>query len=205
MLTFLKESNMGYTLIALIAFIAIDILTGLYLAYKSKTLSSTKCREGMYNKSLILAAVATGALFDPILRSTGAIGDGIPNLGLCLCIAFSISEVLSIFENLQAAGVKIPVLALALVRAAEKRQDAQSGSIISGLEGIVAPLTDLGVTPVVDVSKLSNTGTPKPTIPGPEPTIHKTETLPGETPRGTEKGDDIAPEPLANIQITYPL
>lgn len=96
------------TVIALLIFMAIDLIMGVVLAtifHKSPkteqgTLESRTLFKGLCRKCAVIFFVFIGTQLDMIL-STDYIRDGI-------CIAFMVNELLSIIENAGLMGVPIP-------------------------------------------------------------------------------------------------
>lgn len=108
-------------LLVLIALSVLDFGTGTLRAVINKQVSSTISKEGIAKKVLIILFVLAGAVFNPVFaQATGQTGvrlDGIMALG------FSVSEFLSIAENLAMSGITLPFgvnQILAQVRAANQ-------------------------------------------------------------------------------------
>lgn len=86
----------------LVAFMAIDVVTGLLKGAKNKRLKSAIMHMGLLKKAAMLIAIAFTALLDILIN------DGMPvfrTLMIWLAIG---NEGLSIVENFTALGVKIP-------------------------------------------------------------------------------------------------
>ena len=101
----------GWTdsLTTLCIFMAVDFASGLYNAWRKKSvktnsggLSSGVCWNGLAKKCMTLLLILIGARLD-IECGTSIFKDG-------LCIAFIVNELLSIIENAKLMGIKIPAL-----------------------------------------------------------------------------------------------
>lgn len=84
----------------LLLMMMLDVLTGLTAAFIAKKLSSAASWNGMGKKVLILAAVGMGTAMEPYAA-------GLP-LGRLVAVFYTVTEGLSILENLSRAGVPIP-------------------------------------------------------------------------------------------------
>lgn len=92
----------------LLVFMVIDVITGLACAVMQKSkktetggLSSNSMTTGLIRKGVILLVIIVSAQIDTLLGV-----DYVKNLSV---IAFCINEIISIFENVGIAGVKLPV------------------------------------------------------------------------------------------------
>lgn len=115
--------NLDGLLSALIAFMAIDYLTGIAVGYVQKSLSSRVGYIGIFKKFLILCVVAVGHILD-----TRVIGsDG--SLCRSAVIGFYLAnEGLSILENSGKLGLPLPkFLKSALEQLREKSDNKESG------------------------------------------------------------------------------
>ena len=93
----------------LLVFMVIDVLTGLAGAVMQKSqktetggLSSKSMTTGLIRKGVILLVIIVSAQIDTLLGV-----DYVKNLSV---IAFCVNEIISIFENVGIAGVKLPVI-----------------------------------------------------------------------------------------------
>ena len=91
----------------LLIFMVIDVLTGLAGAIMQRSdktdtggLSSKTMTSGLIRKALILLVIIVAAQIDHLLHV-----DYVKNMSV---IAFCINEVISIFENVGLAGIKLP-------------------------------------------------------------------------------------------------
>ena len=104
-------------LIALIALMAFDYVTGVIRAAINHDLCSSVGFKGIARKVLILALVAVGNLID-----VHVIGDG--NLCRSLVIGFYIAnEALSIVENAIGLGLPVPQKLVAIIRELKDKND----------------------------------------------------------------------------------
>lgn len=92
----------------LLVFMSIDVITGVAGAVLQKSkktetggLSSKSMTAGLIRKGVILLVIIVSAQIDVLLGV-----DYVKNLSV---IAFCINEIISIFENVGIAGVKLPV------------------------------------------------------------------------------------------------
>lgn len=95
------------SLLALLIFMSIDYISGLLVAFynsSNKTLtgaiSSFICYKGIIKKIAIILYVAVGHQLDLLLD--------IHYIRECVCIAFIVSELISIIENAGILGVPVP-------------------------------------------------------------------------------------------------
>ena len=113
----------------LIVFMAIDYITGFMLAgifHKSKktengSLESGVGWKGLCRKGVTLLVVLVAARLDMTL-GTGYVKDGV------IC-AFSVNEVLSIFENAALMGIWIPKPIINAIEILKKKADDQNDDV----------------------------------------------------------------------------
>lgn len=103
-------------LIGLLGFMAADVLTGIIAGARKRRLSSRISYKGMMKKVGTLIAVAVCYGLDMTLQL------GAP-LGQITTVFFLIGEVISIFENLQRMGVKLPAALLRMLGAMQQEQE----------------------------------------------------------------------------------
>lgn len=109
----------GMILLLGCAFISLDLVTGLAKAKISGTVSSAAGRQGFWRKAALLAALAFGICMDKLM------GVMIPSfaspVGRLLGLYIAVNEAISICENLDACGIRLPkILSSALESAGEK-------------------------------------------------------------------------------------
>lgn len=81
-----------------LAFMFIDVLTGVLKAVKNKELNSTKAREGIYKKASFILFIAFGYLADYALQYVN-MGFNFP-AAATICTLVIVTEAISILENL---------------------------------------------------------------------------------------------------------
>lgn len=87
---------------ALIAFVALDYITGVLLAIHDKKLSSEIGFRGICKKAMIFALVAVGHILDQYVIGTGS------SLRTMLIMFYLSNEGISILENAGKMGVPFP-------------------------------------------------------------------------------------------------
>lgn len=108
----------------LLIFIALDYLTGLGAAMKTKTLKSSIGFEGLMKKATIFLVVILAAQLDRITGNTAGV------FRTATAFFFISNEGLSILENVGEMGVKLPTFiagALTKLRDDNDKTDASSG------------------------------------------------------------------------------
>ncbi len=81
-----------------LAFMFIDVLTGVLKAVKNKELNSTKAREGIYKKASFVLFIAFGYLADYAMQYVN-MGFNFP-AAATICTLVIVTEAISILENL---------------------------------------------------------------------------------------------------------
>lgn len=81
-----------------LAFMGMDVVTGLLQAVKNRDVNSTKFRDGLFKKTGTLAVMAFGWLID-YAQMYVDLGFSIP-IAITLCIAVMVMESISILENI---------------------------------------------------------------------------------------------------------
>lgn len=81
-----------------LAFMLIDVLTGVLKAVKNKELNSTKAREGIYKKASFVLFIAFGYLADYAMQYVN-MGFNFP-AAATICTLVIVTEAISILENL---------------------------------------------------------------------------------------------------------
>ena len=104
--------DVSWVIISLMAFIVLDILTGLLKAWQAGDLSSSKSREGVIHKVSELIALVAGFGMDLVLPRILSDLTGKPIdfkiFGLTIAAYLILTEILSIVENLSQTGVILP-------------------------------------------------------------------------------------------------
>ena len=126
----------GVMLIAWVACMALDYLSGTMAACKAHEWSSTTAREGLWHKGGMIAVVIVSALADWIMVLIAAyipIGIQWPGIILPLVLAwYIITELGSILENAVKMGAKVPDWLVKLLKASAHIVEAAGQQ---GLEG----------------------------------------------------------------------
>lgn len=81
-----------------LAFMVIDVFTGVLKAIKNKELNSTKAREGIYKKASFILFIAFGYLADYAMDYVN-MGFNLP-AAATICTLVIITEAISVLENL---------------------------------------------------------------------------------------------------------
>lgn len=81
-----------------LAFMVIDVFTGVLKAVKNKELNSTKAREGIYKKASFILFIAFGYLVDYAMDYVN-MGFNLP-AAVTICTLVIITEAISVLENL---------------------------------------------------------------------------------------------------------
>lgn len=81
-----------------LAFMVIDVFTGMLKAVKNKELNSTKAREGIYKKASFILFIAFGYLADYAMDYVN-MGFNLPAAST-ICALVIVTEAISVLENL---------------------------------------------------------------------------------------------------------
>lgn len=81
-----------------IAFMMVDVFTGVLKAVKNKELSSTRAREGIYKKASFILFIAFGYLADYAMQYID-LGFNFP-AAATICTLIILTEAISVLENL---------------------------------------------------------------------------------------------------------
>lgn len=81
-----------------VAFMMVDVFTGILKAVKNKELSSTRAREGMYKKASFILFIAFGYLADYAMDYVD-LGFNFPAVAT-ICTLIILTEAISVLENL---------------------------------------------------------------------------------------------------------
>ena len=81
-----------------VAFMMVDVFTGILKAVKNKELSSTRAREGIYKKASFILFIAFGYLADYAMAYVD-LGFNFP-AAATICTLIIITEAISVLENL---------------------------------------------------------------------------------------------------------
>ena len=121
----------GVMLIAWVAVMAMDYLTGTMAACKTGEWSSTTAREGLWHKGGMIAVVIVSALADWIMVLVAAyipIGIQWPGIIMPMVLAwYIITELGSILENAVKMGANVPGWLVKLLKASANIVEAAGG------------------------------------------------------------------------------
>lgn len=81
-----------------VAFMMVDVFTGILKAVKNKELSSTRAREGIYKKASFILFIAFGYLADYAMGYVD-LGFNFP-AAATICMLIILTEAISVLENL---------------------------------------------------------------------------------------------------------
>jgi toxin secretion/phage lysis holin len=106
-----------------LAFMLIDVLTGVLKAVKNKDLNSTKAREGIYKKASFILFIAFGYLAE---FATGYVdlGFNFP-AGGTVCLLIIMTEAISVLENLGDINPELVVVVAPFLSALNGKKDGE--------------------------------------------------------------------------------
>lgn len=108
-----------------LAFMAIDVLTGVLKAIKNKELNSTKAREGIYKKASFILFIAFGYLADYAMDYVN-IGFNLP-AAATICTLIIVTEAISVLENLGQINPDLVKLVAPFLSALNKKEGENNG------------------------------------------------------------------------------
>lgn len=108
-----------------LAFMVIDVLTGLLKAIKNKELNSTKAREGIYKKASFILFIAFGYLADFAMDFVN-IGFNLP-AAATICTLIIVTEAISVLENLGKINPDMVKLVAPFLSALNKKEGENNG------------------------------------------------------------------------------
>jgi len=91
------------TMQSLILFMAVDYITGVLKAIKDKEVSSKIGFKGLCKKTAILLSIVVVVQFERFIGQPNTVRN-------IAAMGFIVNEIFSILENLEAFGIKIPIL-----------------------------------------------------------------------------------------------
>ena len=106
-------------LIALLAFVAIDYITGVMCAIVDKKLSSAVGFKGIFKKILIFALVGVGHILDTMVIGTGSV------LRTAIIFFYLSNEGISLIENAGHLGLPIPAKLKAVLEQLHDRAEKE--------------------------------------------------------------------------------
>lgn len=104
-----------------LAFMVIDVFTGVLKAVKNKELNSTKAREGIYKKASFILFIAFGYLADYAMGYVN-MGFNLP-AGATICTLVIITEAISVLENLGQINSDLVKLVAPFLSALNKKEE----------------------------------------------------------------------------------
>ena len=108
-----------------LAFMMLDVFTGVLKAVKNKELNSTKAREGIYKKASFILFIAFGYLADDAM--------GYVNMGFnfpaaaTICTLVIVTEAISVLENLGQINPGLVKLVAPFLSALNKKEGENNG------------------------------------------------------------------------------
>lgn len=106
-----------------LAFMVIDVFTGVLKAVKNKELNSTKAREGIYKKASFILFIAFGYLADYAMDYVD-IGFNLP-AAATICALIVVTEAISVLENLGKINPDLVKLVAPFLSALNKKEEGE--------------------------------------------------------------------------------
>lgn len=106
-----------------LAFMVIDVFTGVLKAVKNKELNSTKAREGIYKKASFILFIAFGYLADYAMDYVD-MGFNLP-AAATICALIVVTEAISILENLGQINPDLVKLVAPFLSALNKKEEGE--------------------------------------------------------------------------------
>lgn len=108
-----------------LAFMLIDVFTGVLKAVKNKELNSTKAREGIYKKASFILFIAFGYLADYAMEYVN-MGFNLP-AAATICTLIIVTEAISVLENLGQINPDLVKLVAPFLSALNKKEGENNG------------------------------------------------------------------------------
>lgn len=108
-----------------LAFMVIDVVTGVLKAVKNKELNSTKAREGIYKKASFILFIAFGYLADYAMDYVN-MGFNLP-AAATICTLIIVTEAISVLENLGQINPDLVKLVAPFLSALNKKEGDNNG------------------------------------------------------------------------------
>lgn len=108
-----------------LAFMVIDVFTGVLKAVKNKELNSTKAREGIYKKASFILFIAFGYLADYAMDYVN-MGFNLP-AAATICTLIIVTEAISVLENLGQINPDLVKLVAPFLSALNKKEGENNG------------------------------------------------------------------------------
>lgn len=106
-----------------LAFMVIDVFTGVLKAIKNKELNSTKAREGIYKKASFILFIAFGYLADYAMNYVN-MGFNLP-AAATICTLIIVTEAISVLENLGQINPDLVKLVAPFLSALNKKEEGE--------------------------------------------------------------------------------
>lgn len=106
-----------------LAFMVIDVFTGVLKAVKNKELNSTKAREGIYKKASFILFIAFGYLADYAMDYVN-MGFNLP-AAATICTLIIVTEAISVLENLGQINHDLVKLVAPFLSALNKKEEGE--------------------------------------------------------------------------------
>ena len=106
-----------------LAFMVIDVFTGVLKAIKNKELNSTKAREGIYKKASFILFIAFGYLADYAMNYVN-MGFNLP-AAVTICTLVIVTEAISVLENLGQINPDLVKLVAPFLSALNKKEEGE--------------------------------------------------------------------------------
>lgn len=106
-----------------LAFMVIDVFTGVLKAVKNKELNSTKAREGIYKKASFILFIAFGYLADYAMDYVD-MGFNFP-AAVTICTLIAVTEAISVLENLGQINPDLVKLVAPFLSALNKKEEGE--------------------------------------------------------------------------------
>lgn len=106
-----------------LAFMVIDVFTGVLKAVKNKELNSTKAREGIYKKASFILFIAFGYLADYAMDYVN-MGFNLP-AATTICTLIIVTEAISVLENLGQINPDLVKLVAPFLSALNKKEGGE--------------------------------------------------------------------------------
>ena len=106
-----------------LAFMVIDVFTGVLKAVKNKELNSTKAREGIYKKASFILFIAFGYLADYAMDYVN-MGFNLP-AATTICALIIVTEAISVLENLGKINPDLVKLVAPFLSALNKKEEGE--------------------------------------------------------------------------------
>ena len=106
-----------------LAFMVIDVFTGVLKAVKNKDLNSTKAREGIYKKASFILFIAFGYLADYAMDYVN-MGFNLP-AATTICTLVIVTEAISVLENLGQINPDLVKLVAPFLSVLNKKEEGE--------------------------------------------------------------------------------